>query len=110
MTYQGIPTPNNNYDEINRILPPEQNIFINNNIDNTNTALNNLNVDSEYNNIPKADYTKDQQVIKNLQPKKKNTITITSEGKVFIIIVLVLLLFIFVLPTIFDFIGKLKYQ
>ena len=107
---QKTPIIGNNYNELNNILPPEQNKFIGNNINQVDTTLDNLNVDGEYNNIPKVDYTNDPQVIQNLQAKKKNTITITSEGKVFIIIVLVLLLFIFILPTIFDFIGTIKYR
>lgn len=101
---------NNTGDEIKDILNQEQNRFINNNIDTKNTTLNDLNVNGEYNNMTKIDYSQDPQVMKNINQAKKNTITITSEGKVFIIIVLVLLLFIFVLPTIFDLIEKIKYQ
>ena len=46
------------------------------------------------------DYSMEPRVQENL--KKKNTVTITSEGKVFIIIIIVLLLFIFIMPYIFD--------
>ena len=48
---------------------------------------------------PRA-YSESQQIADHL--KKKNTVTITSEGKVFIIIIIVLLLFIFIMPYIFD--------
>ena len=99
-----------NNDDISNLINQQQNKFINNNIDTTTTTLNNLNVNGEYNNLPKVDYTRDPKVMKNIEQHKKNTITITSEGKIFIIIILVLLLFIFVLPTIFDIIGKIKYQ
>lgn len=97
-------------EEFNPMLMGKQNKFINNNVETSNNTLNDLNVNGEYNNLPKVDYSKDPKVAENLNNIKKNTVTITSEGKVFIIIILVLLLFIFVMPTIFDFLGKLKYQ
>lgn len=97
-------------EEFNPILMGKQNKFINNNVETSNNTLNDLNVNGEYNDLPKVDYSKDPKVAENLNNIKKNTVTITSEGKVFIIIILVLLLFIFVMPTIFDFLGKLKYQ
>lgn len=96
--------------DINQIIGGESNKFINNNIDTSSTSLNNLNVEGEYNNMPKVDYSKDPKVMENIQKNKKNTITITGEGKVFIIIIVVLLLFIFVLPTIFDLITKISYS
>lgn len=83
-----------------------QNKFINNNRENTNTSLNNLNIDDNYNSMPKVDYSQEPQVQENL--KKKNTITITSEGKVFIIIIVVLLLFTFIMPYIFDMFRNLN--
>ena len=86
----------------------QPNKFINNNIDTTNTALNNLNVDGTYNNMPKVDYLQEPKVKENMQ--KKNTVTITSEGKVFLIIIAVLLIFVFVLPTIFDLITNISYS
>ena len=77
--------------------------------------LNDLNVEGEYNGLPKIDYSQDPKVIENLKlqnsnENKKNTITITSEGKVFIIIIIVLLLFTFVMPYIFDLIRKVTYK
>ena len=98
--------PNNNYQEETPMLNQQQNRFITNSIDN-NMALNDLNIDGTYNNMPQVDYSQEPQVQENL--KQKNTITITSEGKVFIIIILVLLLFIFVMPYIFDLIRNIKY-
>ena len=97
-------------EEFNPMLMGKQNKFINNNVEASNNTLNDLNVNGEYNDLPKVDYSRDPKVAENLNNIKKNTVTITSEGKVFIIIILVLLLFIFVMPTIFDFLGKLKYQ
>ena len=86
----------------------QTNKFINNNIDTSNTSLNNLNIDGAYNNMPKVDYSQDPKVRENMQ--KKNTVTITSEGKVFIIIIAILLIFIFVLPMVFDFIANISYK
>ncbi len=83
-----------------------QNKFITEN--QTNTALNELNVEGEYNGLPKVDYMQDPKVMENIQSQnKKNTITITGEAKVFLIIIAVLLLFTFVMPTIFDFINNM---
>ena len=78
----------------------------------SNTALNDLNVDGEYNNIPKVDYSNDPQVRQNLEQNshKKNTITITKEGKVFILIIVAMLIFIFTMPYIFDLIREIKYH
>lgn len=86
----------------------EQNKFITEN--QTNTALNDLNVEGEYNGLSKVDYSQDPKVIENIQSsKKKNTITITGEAKVFLIIIAVLLLFTFVMPIIFDFVRDIQY-
>lgn len=110
-----IANPNSNVTEppiINNVeeeLPTSNentNKFINNNRENINTSLNNLNIDGNYNNMPKVDYSQEPQVQENL--KKKNTITITSEGKVFIIIIIVLLLFTFIMPYIFDMFRNLS--
>lgn len=85
----------------------EQNKFITEN--QTNTALNDLNVEGEYNGLPKVDYSQDPKVMENIQSsKKKNTITITGEAKVFLIIIAVLLIFTFVMPTIFDYINDIQ--
>ena len=72
--------------------------------------LNDLNVEGEYNGMPKVDYSKDPKVVKNIEEeKKKNTITITGEAKVFLVIIAVLLLFTFVMPIIFDLIRNIHY-
>ena len=72
--------------------------------------INDLNIDGDYNGIPKIDYSMDPKVVKNIQSeKKKNTITITEEAKVFLIIIVVLLLFTFVMPIIFDFVRDIQY-
>ena len=86
----------------------QTNKFINNNIDTSNTSLNNLNIDGAYNDMPKVYYSQDPKVRENMQ--KKNTVTITSEGKVFLIIIAILLIFVFILPTIFDFITNISYS
>jgi len=95
-----------NNDEITAFQ--EHNKFITEN--QTNTALNDLNVEGEYNGLPKVDYSQDPKVMENIQSnKKKNTITITGEAKVFLIIIAVLLLFTFVMPIIFDFVRDIQY-
>ena len=112
ITNAGFGTNNQNgfiqNDVENTLTIQHQNKFINNNIDTTNTALNNLNVDGSYHNMPKVDYSQEPKVKENMQ--KKNTVTITSEGKIFLIIIAVLLIFIFVLPTIFDLITNISYS
>ena len=106
-------TPNNeitrdsilNSDEIRAFQ--SQNKFITEN--QANTSLNDLNVEGDYNGLPKVDYRQDPKVIENIQSQnKKNTITITGEAKVFLIIIAVLLLFTFVMPTIFDYINDIQ--
>jgi len=97
---------NSNNDEIPTFQ--SQNKFITEN--QTNTALNDLNVEGEYNGLSKVDYSQDPKVVENIQSsKKKNTITITGEAKVFLIIIAVLLIFTFIMPTIFDFIRDIQY-
>ena len=95
-----------NNEEINAFQ--NQNKFITEN--QTNTTLNDLNIEGDYNGLPKVDYSRDPKVIENIKAeKKKNTITITGEAKVFIIIIAVLLIFTFIMPTIFDFIRDIQY-
>lgn len=85
----------------------EPNKFITEN--QNNTALNDLNIDGDYNGLPKVDYSQDPKVMENIQSQnKKNTITITGEAKVFLIIIAVLLLFTFIMPTIFDYINDIQ--
>lgn len=101
--------PNNNIaqnpDEQVQIAIQQENKFLNTNIDITNTYLN---INREDTPAQSVDYSQDPKVQENI--KKRNTVTITSEGRVFIIIILVLLVFIFVLPKIFDFISNIQYK
>lgn len=102
---------NNNDFEDNPMfsLNLNKNKFINNNIENSNASLNSMNVDGEYNNMPKVDYSQDPRVQENMkQIKNNNTINIGSEGKIFIVIIAVLLLFVFVMPYIFDAIRNIS--
>lgn len=98
---------NDNFEEINPLANQKQNKFITENKEVSSTGIHDLNIDGEYHDMPKVDYSLDPKVQENLN--KKNTVTITSEGKVFIIIIIVLLLFIFVMPYIFDFIRDITY-
>lgn len=104
--------PENNMNEQiqddDRLHLANHNRFINS--QQNNTMLNDLNVEGEYNGMPKVDYSKDPKVVKNIEEeKKKNTITITGEAKVFLVIIAVLLLFTFVMPIIFDLIRNIHY-
>ena len=97
--------------ELNSIIKPNKNKFINNDIGSSDAALTSLNVE----NVGKVDYSKDPRVQANLNQlenngQQKNTITIGSEGKIFLIIIALLLVFIFVLPTIFDYIREIQYK
>jgi len=81
-----------------RLVIPQNNTFINNNVQENNTELYSV-------NTPKApvDYSQDPKVQENMQKKKTNTVTISSDGKVLILIAIILLLFIFFLPQIYGF-------
>lgn len=113
----GMVTNNSNYsksfDNItitndDEIKIESNNRFINDNYDTTSTILNDLNVDGEYNNIPRVDYSMDPKVVKNMEAdeKRKKTVTITQETKVFLIIIAILLVAIFIIPSIYDLIRN----
>ena len=98
---------------------PEIQNFDNANINNDNfinneyneTSLSDLNVEGTYNNMNAApDYISDPQVMANIHPEKKNTITITKEIKTFIVIALVLLVFILIMPYLFDLFNKIRFH
>lgn len=96
-------------DELNKVIKTPQNRFINSDMDTANNnSLNDLNIESEYQEGPKIDYSKDPKVMENMN--KKNTINIGSEGKIFLIIIIVLFIFVLGLPTVFDLLRKIQYQ
>ena len=103
---------NNSFEEENPMLNLNQNKFIVNQDENQNNNLNNMNVNGEYFNMPKVDYSNDPKVRQNIEAINKhgakNTIKIGSEGKVFLIIVAVLLIFIIFMPTIYDAIRNIR--
>ena len=76
------------------------------------TSINDLNVDGGYNHMEKApDYVNSPEVKENINPTKKNTITITKELKTVIIIVGVMLAFvIIIMPLLFDLINKIRFH
>lgn len=98
-------------EEENPLLKLNKNKFINTNEEVKDTTLNSMNVNGEYNNMPKVDYSQDPKVRENIENINKygakNTIKIGGEGKVFLIIIAVLLLFTFVMPIIYDTIRNL---
>lgn len=97
---------NNTLEEENPMLKLNQNKFIVTPEENKQNTLDSMNVNGEYNNMPKVDYSTDPKVRKNIEAINKhgakNTVKIGSEGKVFLIIIAILLLFTFVMPTIYD--------
>ena len=76
------------------------------------TSITDLNVDGVYNHMEKApDYVNSPEVKENINPTKKNTITITKELKTVIIIVGVMLAFvIIIMPLLFDLINKIRFH
>lgn len=76
------------------------------------TSITDLNVDGVYNHMEKApDYVNSPEVRENINPTKKNTITITKELKTVIIIVGVMLAFvIIIMPLLFDLINKIRFH
>ena len=69
------------------------------------TAITDLNISEDYNNLNKIDYTKDPKVMENIQQfeGKKNTIPISKELKMIFMIAIGLFVFILIMPYIFDF-------
>lgn len=104
--------PNNTFEEENPMLNLNQNKFINTNEEIKHSTLDSMNVNGEYNNMPKVDYSTDPKVRQNLEAINKhgakNTVKIGSEGKVFLIIIAILLAFTFVMPTIYDAIRNAR--
>lgn len=105
MANQNNDSNTNQFEDINSVIKPAENRFINDNFD---TTLSSLNIENNHTDGPKIDYSKDPKVIENLN--KRNTGNITSEGKVFIMIIIVLLIFIIVLPTVFEYVRNIKYN
>ncbi|MBQ2872375.1 MAG: hypothetical protein IJE89_00025 [Bacilli bacterium] len=103
---------NNNFEEENPMLNLNKNKFITTNEEVKDTSLNSMNVNGEYNNMPKVDYSTDPKVRENIEMINKhgakNTIKIGSEGKVFLIIIAILLIFTFIMPTIYDAIRNAR--
>lgn len=71
------------------------------------TAITDLNISEDYNNLNKIDYTKDPKVMQNIQQyegneNKKNTIPISKELKMIFMIAIGLFVFILIMPYIFD--------
>lgn len=68
------------------------------------TAITDLNISEDYNNLNKIDYTKDPKVMENIQQfeGKKNTIPISKELKMIFMIAIGLFVFILIMPYIFD--------
>lgn len=70
------------------------------------TSIDDLNINGDYNNLNRIDYSNDPKVMENLgrvEKKEKMTITITKDLKFIIIIALGLFIFILIMPYIFDF-------
>ena len=105
-----MPVNNQPIDD-NRFINQETNSIPNQNVSNQNeNALNNLNVQGNYNNLQAPEYVNDQKVIENIQGQTKKTVPITKELKTVIVIALVLLAFIIFMPMIFDFLNNIRFH
>ena len=75
------------------------------------TSITDLNVDGQYNRMEKIpDYVNSPEVRENINPTKKNTITITKEMKTVLIIVGIMLIFIMFMPFLFDLVNKIRFH
>lgn len=105
-------TINNTFEEDNPMLKLNQNKFIVTPEQNKTNNLDSMNVNGEYHNMPKVDYSTDPKVRQNIDAINKygakNTVKIGSEGKIFLIIIAILLAFTFIMPTIYDAIRNAR--
>ena len=100
----------NNIDYLHR--DEYNNQFINSNSYNE-TAINDLNVEGTYNDMPSnvaVDYINDPQVQKNLNSEKKKTVPISRELKTAFILVVILFAFTFLIPILSDLLNKLRFR
>ena len=78
---------------------------------NSETPINNMNIDGAYNRINVApDYVNEAQVKENIENAKKNTVPVSKELKTVIIIAAILFIFILVMPFLFDLISNIRFH
>lgn len=75
------------------------------------TSIADLNVDGKYNRMEKApEYVNSPEVRENINPTKKNTVTITKELKTVLIITGIILVFIIIMPVLFELLSKIRFH
>ena len=78
---------------------------------NSETPINNMNIDGTYNRMNVApDYVNEAQVKENIENAKKNTVPVSKELKTVIIIAAILFIFILVMPFLFDLISNIRFH
>lgn len=78
---------------------------------NSETPINNMNIDGAYNRMNVApDYVNEAQVKENIENAKKNTVPVSKELKTVIIIAAILFIFILVMPFLFDLISNIRFH
>ena len=114
------PIPNQNFNNVtgmnnqqvdpNNMNNQQQNAYINPNINQNNTMINDLNVEGSYNQLENIPYANEERVIQNINENKKKTVTISKELRTVIILALILLLVILFMPNISEFINDFRFN
>lgn len=108
---QGFINTSNHQVETTNVVNPQQNTFINYNVEQNENVINDLNVEGSYNQLSNdTPYANDAKVIQNIEESKKKTVPISKELRTVIILALILLLAILFMPNISDFISGIMYN
>ncbi len=102
--------PNQNFNNVTGMNNQQQNAYINPNINQNNTMINDLNVEGSYNQLENIPYANEERVIQNINENKKKTVTISKELRTVIILALILLLVILFMPNISEFINDFRFN
>ena len=109
-SFNNVTGMNNQQVEPNNMNYQQQNAYINPNINQNNTMINDLNVEGSYNQLENIPYANEQRVIQNINGNKKKTVTISKELRTVIILALILLLVILFMPNISEFINDFRFN
>ena len=109
-----VPNQNAFSEEDSVMRPIDDNRFINQGTTYTETNIGDLSTNNtaanNNNNMEPPAYTRDPQVIDNIQNIGKKTVPITKELKTVIMIAGLLLVFIILIPIIVDLINKVRFR
>ena len=108
--FNNVTGMNNQQVEPNNMNYQQQNAYINPNINQNNTMINDLNVEGSYNQLENIPYANEERVIQNINGNKKKTVTISKELRTVIILALILLLVILFMPNISEFINDFRFN